>query len=77
MKTTQTVTGHVNVLQEQRFRLVGDDGRSFLFTLDHNASVDVLELERFKRNHLRVRVQFTGEPNQISGVARDVRLANC
>ena len=75
MKASNTVTGHVNLIQEQRFRLVLDDGRSFLFTLDHKASIAVSGLERFKRNHARVQIEFTGEPDQTSGVARAVRLA--
>jgi hypothetical protein len=73
VKIYKTVTGRVNLIQEQRFRLILDDGRSFLFTLGHNASMDAGALETVKRKHQRVRVAFTGEPDQASGVARTIQ----
>jgi hypothetical protein len=69
----QKVSGYVNLIQEERFRLSLDDGRSFLFTLGRHASLGMPELEQLKQRHARVQVEFTGEPNQISAVVRAMR----
>ncbi len=74
MKTSRTVTGHINVVQEERFRLMLDDGRNFLFTLGHGAGVDQPGLERLKKSGAHLRVEYSGEPDEVSGVAERVEV---
>ena len=74
MNNSQTVTGRVTVIQEERFRLILDDGRGLLLTLGRGAATGIAELDRIKRRGARVRVEFTGEPNERTGIARAVHL---
>lgn len=69
-KTYSIATGHINLIQEQRFRIILDDGRSFLLTL---GQTDVRDLVRLKQKHTRVEVAFSGEPNLASCIAHAVR----
>jgi hypothetical protein len=70
----RTVTGHITILQEERFRLVTDDGRVLLLTLAHNAGVGAEELHHFRQSGTRLCVEYEGEPDLASGVARSVKL---
>ncbi len=70
--TAKTISGQIITIQEQRFRLVTDDGRGFLFTLT-NGSPTVENLNRWQADGVRVDVEYTGEPNVTSGVAHAVR----
>ena len=63
------VTGYINLVQEQRFRLILDDGRSLILLLGRKAPIDVNRLIELKRTRARVRVRFAGEANQASGIA--------
>ncbi len=56
-------------MQEQRFRITEEDGRSLLFILAHGADVDGDDLCRFRDEDTRVRVEFDGEPGLASAVA--------
>jgi hypothetical protein len=64
--------GRVIQVQEQRFRLVLDDGPAYLLTLAHDASVD---LQHWLRTGQRVEVEYEGEPGLSSGVAHRLRPA--
>ncbi len=66
------ITGRIIAVQEQRFRLMVDDGRGFLLTAAKR-SVDLIELARLQNSGEPVRVAYTGEPNLASGVAYSVR----
>lgn len=70
---TKSVMGRILVVQEMRFRLVSEDGRGYLFTLAHNANVDSGDLRRYQQSNLHVIVEYEGEPNLESGIARRVR----
>ena len=70
---TRVVRGRVAVVQEQRFRLTTDDGRSLLLTLAHGATADPDDLSRFHDAGTPVEVEYTGEPNLETAVARAVR----
>ncbi len=72
-KKSQHVKGRILVIQEERFRLLAERGQSLLFTLAHNASPDISEIERWRDADIPVVVEFEGEPNLESGVARSVR----
>lgn len=70
------VKGEILLIQEERFRLVGETGRGFLFTLSHKASVTVDHLELWYKERSRVIVEYEGEPNFESAVAHSVRPHN-
>ncbi len=72
-KRSQTVKGRILIIQEERFRLLGEKGQCLLFTLAHNASPDISEIEKWRDADIPVLVEFEGEPNLESGVARSVR----
>jgi hypothetical protein len=65
--------GHISLVQEQRFRLITDDGRGFLLTLGRKADVQLSDLKKLQESHAPVRVEYRGEPNTTSGVAEVVQ----
>ena len=65
--------GYITVVQEQRFRLVTDDGRGLLLTLARNARVDGHTLQELHNSRTHVRVEYEGEPNMASGVALAIK----
>jgi hypothetical protein len=72
MLPKRILTGHISLLQEQRFRLITDDGRGFLFTLARSASFQLPELQHLQKSHTRVRVQYSGDPNTVSALVEAV-----
>ncbi|HEY1374782.1 MAG TPA: hypothetical protein VGH50_20080 [Candidatus Binatia bacterium] len=68
------IAGHIAIVQEQRFRLVADNGRGFLFTVPHNSTVTHDDLLRFRDKSQRLVVEYDGEPNTISAVAAKIHL---
>jgi hypothetical protein len=72
---TKRASGHIILVQEQRFRLTTDSGQGFLLTLAHDAGIDANDLRRFHGTHAHVVVEYTGEPGLESGVAHAVRTA--
>ena len=68
-----TAEGYITVVQEQRFRMVTDDGRGLLLTLARDARVDGDTLQNLHKNKTRVRVEYEGEPNMASGVAHAIK----
>jgi hypothetical protein len=73
MLAKRSLTGHVSLVQEQRFRLITDDGQGFLFTLARKAPLQLSDLQHLQKSHVRVRVEYTGEPNTKSGVVDAVQ----
>jgi hypothetical protein len=61
------------MVQESRFRIARDDGRAFLFTLARDANVEPQQLTSLARSGAVVRVDYSGEPNRVSGSARCVQ----
>jgi hypothetical protein len=68
----QESTGHIETVQEQRFRLVTETGQALLLTLAHDASLDAADLERLHRAGTIVVVRYSGTPNEASGTARAI-----
>jgi hypothetical protein len=68
-------TGHISVVQEERFRLITDDGAGLLLTLSRKANASPDDLCKFHQANTRVRVEYEGEPNMPSGIARRVARA--
>ena len=71
-KEELVLTGYITVVQEERFRIVTDDGRGFLLTLARGADSTAPELERLRNEHARVRVTGSGDPGIASGLAHKV-----
>ena len=70
-----TAAGRIGVVQEGRFRLLTDGGQGLLLTLGYDASIGDAELHELHASNARVVVDYEGEPNLASGVARRVRRA--
>ena len=66
------ISGQITIVQEQRFRLIADDGRGFLFTLADGASA-IENLSQWQATGVRVDVEYSGEANVATGVAHAVR----
>ncbi len=72
MTSKRKLKGRIIVVQEDRFRIVEDSGRGYLFTLSHKAGINQEDLERFRDAGTRVDVEYEGEPNLASGIAHTV-----
>ncbi len=66
----QHIFGVVTVVQEGRFRLSSDDGRSLLFALDRHAPLEPQDLPALLTR--RVAVAFTEAPGRYALTARDI-----
>ena len=64
--------GHISVVQEERFRLITDEGAGLLLTLSHKANASPDDLCRYHEQKAHVRVDYDGEPNFASGIAHRV-----
>ncbi len=67
------VTGRIVAVQEERFRLMTEDGRTLLLTLPTFSRVGPDDLKRWHESQRRVRASYTGEPNVVSGVVRSIK----
>ncbi len=70
--SAQIVTGTLAVVQEERFRLLTDNGQALLLTLANNPWTTELDLCRWHESGTHVSVEYEGEPNLASGVARRI-----
>lgn len=66
----QTVIGIISVIQESRFRLDTDEGRSLQFTLAARAPIEPQELSRFSGR--RVAVESDGVIGMSGYRARNI-----
>ncbi len=67
------VTGHIVSAQEERFRLMTDDGDTLLLTVPTFARFGPADLKRWHRQNAHLRVTYAGVPNLVSGVARSIQ----
>lgn len=65
--------GHIIAVQEDRFRMVGDSGKGYLFTLFHGARISRKDLSRWKDAEVKILVRYKGDPNLATGIAHEVR----
>ena len=70
-----TTSGTIAVVQEERFRLITDDGQGLLLTLSRKAPVTPEDLWRYHRQASHVTVEYSGQPNTETAVAQQVRPA--
>lgn len=66
------VKGRILLVQEGRFRLLGEEGESYLFSLSHSASVSDSDLINWHKDNVEVKVRYVGEPDIESGIAHSV-----
>jgi len=69
----KVVHGYILLVQEERFRLLTDDGQGLLLTLTHNANVGAKDLHRFHKERTHLEVHYTGEPNLVSAAAKTIK----
>ncbi len=67
------VTGRVIAVQEERLRLLTNTGQGLLLTLGTHARL-AADLDDLLHTQAPVRVEYTGAPNQASGIVRRVDL---
>ncbi len=70
--STQRASGHIVMVQEQRFRLRTDSGQGLLLTLSHKASLRGEDLQRLRGAQRRVGVVYEGGRDLANGVALEV-----
>lgn len=70
-KEIKTANGYIVAIQEERFRLMTDEGQALLLTLGRFAG-RTSDLHRWHTARQHVRVEYSGEPNLESGVARSI-----
>jgi hypothetical protein len=70
----ETRVGRVSLVQEGRFQLVEDDGRSTLFILSHGATIEPQDLPALQRDASRVSVRCDAAPGKIAEVAHAIRI---
>ncbi len=71
MAKGKSIEGRIILVQEERFRMVDSDGRSFLFDLSHSAPATSEDLKRWSRAKAWLRVEYEGEPEMESGVVHN------
>ena len=71
----QHASGIITVVQEGRFRLATEDGRSLLFTLDHRAPLEPQDLGQFVHRG-PVTVAFTLPAHRKALTAHEIHLEN-
>ncbi len=69
---THQVTGRIVAVQEERFRLMTDEGQTLLLSLPRLSRVGPNDLKRWHASQQRVRAVYTGRPNLVSGVVRSI-----
>ena len=69
-------TGVITLVQENRFKLADDEGRSELFVLAHDAPLEAQDLQFLQRSQPHVTVVYTDADDLIAGVAHDVLPAD-
>jgi hypothetical protein len=70
----ETQTGYVTVVQEGRFQLVGENGRTTLLILSHSAAIEPQDLPALQRSGMRVAVCSRSAPGKIARVAQVIRI---
>ncbi len=77
MEKSHAATGRILAVQEDRFRLMTDEGETLLLTLPRFGRTGAADLRRWHETGAHVRVVYSGEPDLASGAARSVTpLAN-
>lgn len=73
-RNKKELVGRIILVQEERFRMVDDKGRSYLFDLSHNSSIKDRDLTDWSRERTRLVVEYEGEPELETGIAVSVKV---
>lgn len=73
-RNKKEVVGRVILVQEERFRMVDEKGKSYLFDLSHNSSIRDKDLTDWSRTKTWLVVEYEGEPELESGIAVSVKV---
>ncbi len=73
--TRSKLKGRIILVQEDRFRVVEEKGRGYLFTLSRKSGIGQEELQRYLKAGATVILEYEGEPNMASGIALTVEPA--
>lgn len=71
----KTVSGTIRLVQEHRFRLIGENGHDRLFILSHKAPVEWSDLEAMQQAENAVTVYYSEIDNMLAAEAHDVQLS--
>lgn len=69
----KSVTGIITLVQEGRFTLVDEEGRTELFVLSYGAPVEAEDLQRLEHARIPVMVSYSDSKSLIAKVAHYVR----
>lgn len=69
-------TGHIMLVQEDRFLLEHEDGHKQLFVLSHRSPFDPEDLRSLARAGQLVHVSYEKSANLIAGIADEVSAAD-
>ncbi len=75
MKIKKMIKGRLILFQEERIRMVDEQGKSFLFDLSHGVSVKSEDLTNWINAKTPLTVSYEGEPETESGVAYSIKEA--
>jgi hypothetical protein len=64
------ISGHIAAIQEERIRVVGDDGRIYLFTLPPDS--DATDIRGLQERSAHVGIRFQGQPDMDTGVVEEI-----
>jgi hypothetical protein len=70
----RTMSGRITVVQESRFRLLGDDGITRHFILAHDANLEPQDLGPLQQVQARVRVRCTEPQGILAILAHEVAV---
>ena len=71
---THTAKGYIIAVQEERFRMVTEDGQGLLLGLSNNPTISLEELQDWQQNQSLVSVEYRGEPNLASALVIRIKL---
>lgn len=75
MNKQKKIKGRIILFQEERFRIVDDQEKSFLFDLSHKVPVTSEDLSNWIKAKTPITVSFEGEAETGSGVAHSIKEA--
>ncbi|MCL4487951.1 MAG: hypothetical protein M1132_06920 [Chloroflexi bacterium] len=70
---THVTSGHIIAVQEERFRVLTDDGQGLVLSLAHDVPLDSSDLAALQAAGAHVIVRYTGRPNLEMGTAHSIR----
>src|SRR5690348_16487089 len=72
IRTMAVVGGVITLVQEDRFKLAGDNGEKRQFTLFHRARVGIPDLQELERTRQHVQVSYHPAEAMLADVAETV-----